>query len=251
MSPQASMAPSLPTGLTPRLRLATVLASLLILAGALWAAAQQTARPAARLSVSGLGERVSAADVHQALRDQLAAPINRLDLDTLRQSVLALPWVAHARVERVWPDGLHVRIWERRSMARWGSDALLDTEAAVFTPRPSEIASDLPQLDGPDGSALDVMQRYLGLAEAIAPSGLRLVGLALDLRGEWVARLAPGIPVRFGRGDPLERVPVLIGPVQRVIAGRLHEVERIDLRYTNGFAVRWQTSATPPGEVNG
>jgi cell division protein FtsQ len=247
----ATQTPVLPLRLSPRMRVLALLGSLLLLAGGLWAAAQQTARPAARLSVSGLGERVSAAEVHQALRDQLAAPISRLDLDALRASVLALPWVSHARVERVWPDGLHVRIWERRPIARWGSDALLDTDADVFTPRPSEIASELPQLDGPSGSALDVMQRYLGLAEAIAPSGLRLVGLALDLRGEWVARLAPGIPVRFGRGDPLERVPVLVGPVQRVIAGRLHEVERIDLRYTNGFAVRWQTSADPQGEANG
>jgi cell division protein FtsQ len=237
--------------LAPRLRALALIASLLLLGGGIWGAAQQTARPAARLSVSGLGERVSAAEVHQVLRDQLAAPISRLDLELLRSSVLALPWVAHARVERVWPDGLHVRIWERRPIARWGSDALLDTEAAVFTPRPSEISSELPQLDGPEGSALEVMQRYLGLADAIAPSGLRLVGLALDLRGEWVARLAPGIPVRFGRGDPLQRVPVLVGPVQRVIAGRLSEVERIDLRYTNGFAVRWQTSADPQGEANG
>jgi cell division protein FtsQ len=240
--------PSAPFVAPERLRTAgAVMLSLFALAVALWMAAQQTARPVAHLSVSGGGQRVTAADIRLALSEDLQGPISRLNLGALQHQVLALPWVARARVERVWPDGVHVRVWERVPMARWGSGALLDTTAATFSPRPSEVPPGLPQLDGPSGAEAEVMQRYLGLAEAVAEAGLELSGLSLDVRGEWVGRVAPGVPVRFGRVDPLSRVAVLNGPVARVTTGRLSEVERIDLRYTNGFAVRWRTSAADQG----
>lgn len=243
MEPSARLLPA-----PDRLRNAgAVMVSLLVLVGGLWLAAQQTARPVAHLSVSGGGDRVTAAEVRVALAEALQGPISQLDLVQLQQAVVALPWVARARVERVWPDGVHVRIWERVPMARWGTEDLVDTTATTFTPRPSDVPPGLPQLDGPEGAVAEVMQRYLGLAEAVADAGLELTGLSLDVRGEWIGRIAPGVPVRFGREDPLSRVPVLNGPVARVTTGRLSEVERIDLRYTNGFAVRWRTSAADEG----
>ncbi len=221
--------------------------SLMALFAMLWLAAEQTARPVAHLSVTGGGTHVQPADIRLALGEHLSGPISRLDLGLLQADVLSLPWVARARVERVWPDGVHVRVWERVPMARWGSGALLDTTAATFTPRPSDVPPGLPQLDGPSGAEAEVMQRYLGLAESVAEAGLELTGLSLDVRGEWIGRIAPGVPVRFGRVDPLQRVAVLNGPVARVTAGRLSEVERIDLRYTNGFAVRWRTAPAEAG----
>lgn len=237
----------LPMAADPRLRWAATAAALLLLAAALWLVALQTARPAARLAVSGTAERVTPQEIHRVLAPELGAPISQLDLVALRAAVKSLPWVADARVERVWPDGLHVRIWERVPVARWGSEALLDVRAEVFSPRIAEMPLGLPQLDGPEGAALEVLQRYLGLAEAIAPSGLELTGLSLDVRGEWIGRIAPGIPLRFGREDPMSRLAVLVGPVRRVISGRLQEVERVDLRYTNGFAVRWRNVADASG----
>ena len=53
--------------------------------------------------------------------------------------------------------------------------------------------------------------------------------------------------MRFGRVDPMDKVAVLGGPVRRVMTGRQSEVERIDLRYTNGFAVRWRTGDETEG----
>jgi cell division protein FtsQ len=221
--------------------------SALLLLGGVWAARQQSAQPPMRLTVSGVGAQVSAADVQWALADALQQPVASLDLRQLRRQVKAMPWVAEARVERAWPAGLNVMVTERAPLARWGSESLLDTHGVIFTPRPSEIPTDLPQLDGPEAMAAEVLQRFHGLAETLRESGMTLTGLSLDVRGEWVGRLAPGMPVRFGRVDPLEQVALLAGPVRRVIAGRQAEVDRIDLRYTNGFAVRWRAEPEQQG----
>lgn len=218
-----------------------------LLAGGFWAAGQQATRPPMTLSVSGLGPHIQATEIQRALAESLEQPVSAVDLRRLRDQVLTLPWVAEARVERLWPSGLHVVVREREPLARWGSDGLLDRDGTIFVPRPSEIPTELPQLDGPRDQANEVLQRYHGLHESLRDSGMTLTGLSLDVRGEWVGRLAPGMPVRFGRVDPLSKVAVLGGPVRRVITGRQSEVERIDLRYTNGFAVRWRTGDETEG----
>ena len=47
------------------------------------------------------------------------------------------------------------------------------------------------------------------------------------------------------RPDALERnVGLHAKTLARVLAGRLHEVERVDLRYPTGFAVRMKTGAS-------
>lgn len=218
-----------------------------LLAGGFWAAGQQATHPPSTLSVSGLGRHLQPSEIQRVLADALEGPVSALDLRDLRARVLTLPWVAEARVERLWPSGLHVVVREREPLARWGTDSLLDRDGVIFKPRPSEISTELPQLDGPVDQAEEVLQRFHGLREALRDTGLTLTGLSLDVRGEWVGRLAPSIPVRFGRVDPMGKVAVLGGPVRRVMTGRKSEVERIDLRYTNGFAVRWRTGDETEG----
>jgi len=50
-----------------------------------------------------------------------------LDIDSIRRSVEELPWVAHARVSRVWPSRIQVRVEEHEPAARWNDDSLYVT----------------------------------------------------------------------------------------------------------------------------
>ena len=57
------------------------------------------------------------------------------DLDAIQRAVEALPWVDHARVQRHWPNGLHVQVSEQTAAARWGESGLLNTRGELFVAR--------------------------------------------------------------------------------------------------------------------
>jgi cell division protein FtsQ len=180
------------------------------------------------------------------------APDTRLfdvDLAAVRTRVEALPWVAHARVTRVWPGRIAVRVWERQPYARWGDKGLVDSEGVAFTPAAQELPEGLPQLSGPPGREAEVMRDYQSLAQALQNSPFAPAGLQLDARGDWTFHAASGMELRLGQDDPLGQAAVLLGAVSRGLDGKLEQVAYIDLRYSNGFAVGWKEDAS--GCANG
>lgn len=204
-----------------------------------------------QLQLRGDFERLRAEDVRLAAEPFLGSSFFGADLDAIRRAVTRLPWVARARVERDWPGAITIRAWEREPFARWNETDLLDTTAAAFSPRASEIPSGLPKLSGGRGSEAAVAQAWQRISPALQDTPLALAGLHLDRRGEWTARTHAGVELRFGQVPPEERLSLLLGPAQRALAGRWQDVRYIDLRYTNGFAVGW-TEATPEtGEAPG
>jgi cell division protein FtsQ len=52
----------------------------------------------------------------------------------------------------------------------------------------------------------------------------------------------------IGRADPEPRLRRLVRVLPQLLAGEARGFERIDLRYTNGFAVRWLPPSEPSDE---
>ena len=101
------------------------------------------------------------------------------DMQMLRNSVLAMPWVADVSIRRVWPDRLNMRVVERLPLARWGDDALVSTDARVFRPRDLGEYAQLVKLGGPDGSAPRVVAFYQA---ALPATRARQLEKAVSLR---------------------------------------------------------------------
>lgn len=196
-----------------------------------------------RLQIEGHFDRVTPESVRQVTATHLAQGFFSVDLEAIRNDVAALPWVARARVERVWPTGVRVRVWEREAYARWNADALLDTGSVAFTPAPGDLpeslAAKLPRLSGTAGNEKLVIETYRRLSQALAETPLALSGLQLDARGEWTAQTRRGVELRLGAGDAAEKLPVLTGALPASLGERLADVAYVDLRYTNGFAIGW------------
>ena len=199
------------------------------------------ARAAMTLEITGDLERVDADAVRNAVAGQLNADFYELDLTRVKDAVEALPWVAHARIERAWPAAVRVHVWEHQAIARWGAGSLLSDDDIVFTP--ASIAPDLarlPKLDGPAGQQAIVRKAFEALRAQLADTPFVPAQLTQSLRGEWTAVTADGIELRLGRGAPTDAVGVLAGPARTALEGRLQEVTYVDLHYFNGFAVGWR-----------
>jgi len=235
-------------GLPPALRHAAISVLALLAAFGLGRfALQRFDTPVQSLVVAGPLKQVQPDEVRRALAPLLdEAGLFATDLGLLRGAVERLPWVAHARVDRVWPGQLAVRVTEREPFARWGADAALSTEGIVFAPGPVELPATLPRLDGAPGREREVMAMFGQLADLLSETPLALEGLTQDARGEWTGLAANGLNLRFGRADPATQVPRLKAAVIPALGSRLDRVATIDLRYGNGFAVAWRESATTP-----
>ncbi len=235
-------APTLPRALLPAIVAAALLLIVVLLGHALKPLLN---RPVQTLRIDGALSHLQPAQVVETAAIAPGARLFDVDLDALRTRLQGLPWVAHARVSRVWPGRIAVHLWERKPYALWGDAGLVDEEGVAFTPPAQDLPQGLPHLAGPNGRVAEVMQAYQVLTQALAGSAFVPDGLRLDPRGSWTMHTVGGIELRLGEDDPRSKIVLLQGAVLHTLAEKLDQVAYVDLRYSNGFSVGWKPAPAP------
>jgi cell division protein FtsQ len=221
-------------------------AALLLLAlGGLGALTWALDRPVRVISMDGSFQRVSPGQIEKAVAPFSQAGFMSADLDGIQRAVEALPWVEHARIQRRWPNSLHVTVMEQTAAARWGESGLLNTRGELFVRSATHVPAELPHLSGPEGTESQVAQRYLSVQGRMLEAGMRIAALRLDERGAWEMDLDSGVTVRLGRREVDARIERFIHTASQVISHRLNEIAYVDMRYSNGFAIGWRNPAVP------
>ena len=182
-------------------------------------------------------------DVGHVTNDQVAAVITRelrgnfftVDLAQAREAFEKLPWVRKVNVRRQWPDRLELAVEEHQPLARWGSTALVNAHGEVFE---AAISSTLPVFSGPEGTASEVVARYAEFDRLLVPIGRKVVVIALSARRAWQLRLDDGMVLHLGRENLEGRLAGFVSAYQRTVARLPRPPSHVDLRYSNGFAVR-------------
>ncbi len=182
-------------------------------------------------------------DVGHVTNDQVAAVIARelrgnfftVDLAQAREAFEKLPWVRKVNVRRQWPDRLELAVEEHKPLARWGSTALVNAHGEVFE---AAISSTLPVFSGPEGTASEVVARYAEFDRLLVPIGRKVVLIALSARRAWQLRLDDGMVLHLGRENLEGRLAGFVSAYQRTVARLPQPPSHVDLRYSNGFAVR-------------
>ncbi len=208
--------------------------------GGLWALdnwSEAAVLPLETVRFDGDLERLSETELREVVSGHLEGGLLGVDVAALRRAVEALAWVDTATVRRVWPDTVRITIREQQPVARWGEVALMNANGRVF--QPQTLPDGLPSLTGPPGSAARVLDQYQALHLALAPLGLRPSGLDLDERRAWTVELAGGGLIRLGREDTQSRLERLVRAWPRITPAQDQRIAVIDLRYPNGFALRW------------
>jgi cell division protein FtsQ len=198
-------------------------------------------QPIDTVTVAGRFARVSASDVERAVKQKVRnVGLVSVDLKTVRDSIEAIPWVDSVTVQRAWPHGLAVVVTEQVAAARWRESGLLNTRGELFVADARHVPLELAQLSGPDGSENEVAQRYLASQGRVAEAGMRITALRLDARGAWEFDLASGVTVRLGRRQIDERFERFMSTAVKVVSQRGDDIDYVDMRYTNGFAIGWR-----------
>lgn len=231
-----------------------VLSLMLFVAGAYgadWALRAQNF-PVRSVRFEGPFRHVTREQLERATLDAVRANFFLVDLGAVQQRVEALPWVQQASVRRLFPNAIAISFTEQQLAARWGADAWLNADGEVVHVSGDNLPSDLPRLDGPDGTSAQVFEEFHEFRERLAALNLQLVGLALSARRSWRLDLQPPEGARpftivVDRERPLPRLERFVRVYRAAFAREedRNRVRQVDLRYTNGFAVQWYPAGSP------
>jgi cell division protein FtsQ len=194
------------------------------------------------IQIDGDTEHVNAVTVRRTVLDHLQGNFFTVNLDIARAAFETMPWVRHASVRRVWPDGIAVDLDEYKPLATWGDDRMISTDGELFTANQAEVEGDLPAFDGPEGSEQDVVARYRDFVKWFAPLHAKPVEVTLSQRYAWTVKLSSGLQVEFGRERNAQtlasRAQRLVSSWDQTTQRWGNDIEYADLRYPNGFSIR-------------
>jgi cell division protein FtsQ len=233
-------------GVTAGLRGVLIMASGLVLAGVigwLWATLTDPQwLPIKRIEVQGPFTHVDAQVVRDAVAPYMTGNFLTVDVRRVQQVVEGLPWIRRADVRRTWPDAVHISVTEQVAVASWDGDALVNDAGEIFKPPRASFPAGLPSLSGPQGSGKTLVTAFEDMSAMLAPLSLHVTLLSLDERRAWSLELDNGIRLVLGRGDGYGRLLRFVRFYRRALRDQAAQVDRVDLRYSNGFAVRWKHS---------
>lgn len=221
----------------------SVVLSVLVLGGGSWAVSYLTAPdtlPLRSVRLDSVFAKTDEKQLRAVVEARTLAGFFSTDVEAIRGALEALPWVRVASIRRVWPDRLHITVYEQTAVARWGEDALLNEDGEVFKPPRESFPPGLPRLSGPANSAPVLLTRFGAIDERLAHAGRRLAGLELNARRAINLRLDNGIELALGREDNDARLSRFLNIYRRELAPRAEAVKYVDMRYTNGGAVHWK-----------
>ena len=206
---------------------------------ALYAVAHYAVRlpffPLREVRMSDAYHHVTAEQVEAIVKSEISGNFFTVNLPRVRAAFERLPWVRKVEVRRQWPDRLDVVLEEHVPLARWGSDALVNTHGEVFT---AAYNGKLLNFVGARESVKEITIQYEFFRRNLAEIGLTPVQIQVSPRRAWQVRADNGLTIEIGREDIEPRLARFIGAYPRTIGRLQRRIDHVDLRYPNGFAVR-------------
>ena len=219
--------------------LMAALVTTVIIAGSLWVMKPATF-PIKQVYIEGKFIRLDLNRMQELVSDKVKGGFFNVDVRAIRNTLVALPWANEVSVHRIWPDGLRLIVNEQIAVVRWNETGLLNDQGHYFAPEKESFPHGLPVLEGPEDSRELLLERFKLLKQF---HGLSVVHLRLNERRAWQFELDSGLSVVLGRKDFENRINRFVYMVINSLGEKLSQAKEIDMRYTNGFAVRWKKRA--------
>lgn len=188
-----------------------------------------------------------------------------LNVEQLRADLLAkLPWVKSVSVRKVWPDKLLLKIIEHKSVARWlsvekNSDLdetqLLSQNGIVFNPvltdKQERQFAQMTLLMGTNSNAEKVLTNCVQINKKLKQLGLAVKECGMNERRSWKLKLSLNndLDLKLGKEKIIQKLERFINVFSGQLKQYLSSVESVDLRYSNGFSVKWIPAASITGAL--
>ena len=200
---------------------------------------QDTLLPIRTIQLSGTFRYIDQQEVESAVQPAIGEGFFSLDINRVQQTLGDKPWVESISIRRIWPDRLDIAIVEKRPVARWDDSHLLSDKAVVYRARTKAFA-ELPLVYTAGNNPGQMLDLYYRLAGRFAALNETLVVVRKDSRGALDMQLANGLKIKVGRSDIERKIARFMVIYRAHILPRQADIQALDLRYSNGFAVAWK-----------
>ncbi|WP_323815334.1 cell division protein FtsQ/DivIB [Cellvibrio sp. NN19] len=199
-------------------------------------------RPIKSVVVEGDFNFISKQRATELIGNEINGDFLQLDLMQLKNALLDDPWVEKVTLNRRWPDTLVVKIAEQKPIARWG-DGFLNQRGEIVLIDDASQLSGLPWLQGSEADAPEILQQYQDLSQLLRSRGLEVLALKCDNKKSWRLTIKNHVEIALGRDQVMEKMRRFVTVYDTHLSKVWLDVKAIDLRYTNGVAVRWVTDS--------
>ncbi len=149
-------------------------------------------------------------------------------------------WVSEVSVRKIWPSSVLVKIKERNPMAKLNKDRFFDENGNIFAPL-FVPRIDILQIDDLSGDPEKLFFIANQINKKFTENRLLLKGLKKTKLGIIKIELNDSKEVVFGYEDNFQDNLVrFIDSYQSILKPLWFKIAKVDLRYVNGFAVRFE-----------
>jgi len=198
--------------------------------------------PFKKVRVDGLFEHVSQEHLQNIITNNISGGFFNVDVAKIESTVKEMPWIQSASVRRVWPDTLRITVKEQEAVAIWNNNGLLNAQGAIFYPELKSMPGDLPHLRGPEDSHSVMLSQYKEMTRKLSNIDQKISVLEMDDRQAWRIVLNNDVELVVGRINVYQALDRFVDVVSGVFSKNMKDIAQVDLRYTNGFAVKWKST---------
>ncbi len=201
--------------------------------------------PIRYVRVSGVFQHLGKQEIKQVIEPFVVTDFVSANLQEMHDAALLLPWVTQARVKRVWPDIIEIRITEQQAAFRWGNTGLLNMQGQLFNPQDVSDFSTLALIKGPQGHEHKLFKIMQELISDLKEQSLQIKKFIVNERRSWTIVLEKGMQLQLGRREPAKNFRRFVNTLQVLGHEKIELIENVDLRYPNGYSITWKSGATP------
>ena len=209
------------------------------IAGAAYISQQDTLMPIKTIQLSGTFQYIDQQEVESTVRQFIGEGFFSLDINRVQKTLGDKAWAESISIRRVWPDRLNIIIVEKRPVARWDKNHLLSDKAVVYQAKTKAFA-ELPLVHTAGSNPGQMLHLYYRLASQFAGLNESVIAVRKDSRGALDMQLDNGLTIKVGRSDIERKIARFVMIYRQQIQPRLDQIQQLDLRYSNGFAVAWK-----------
>lgn len=196
-------------------------------------------RPLKSVAVEGQFQFLPKDRAMQLIEKEIDGDFLQLNMDRLKSVLQTDPWVEHVYLSRRWPDTLVVKIAEQKPIARWDTNGFLNQRGEIIRVQETDKLSGLPWLQGNELNAREIMMQYQDLSTLLRSRGLEIIALKCDNKKSWRLTLKNDKEIAIGREQVMEKLRRFVNVYDKFLSSVWGDVKAIDVRYSNGVAVRW------------
>ncbi len=164
----------------------------------------------------------------------------RLDAEEVKSNIESMSWVRYAHVVKQWPDTLKITIKEHQAIAIWNGKDLLNQSGEVFQVDAVDHLNALPRIFGFAEDSKMTLENFNRFNQLLQPVGYEIREAHVNNRGDWRLILRNGLEVLLGTEKHEARILRLADTWDQLLKTAERLPERVDLRYSNGYVVRWR-----------